>query len=40
VHCVVSTKQAQRLQTGLRLRARYATMMSGFGGSRFRDLLL
>jgi len=37
---VASTKQAQRLQTGLHLRDSNATMMTGFGGSMFMDLLL
>jgi len=38
MYCAVSTKQAHRLQTGLHLRYRNVTMMSGFGGSRFMDL--
>ena len=41
VVCILSTKQARRLQTGLRLRDRNATMMSGFvGRCTFSDLAL
>jgi len=39
VYCVASTKQAQRLQTGLRLCDRNATVTSGFGGSSSVDLV-
>jgi len=35
VECIVSTKQARRLQTGLLHRDTKATMMSGFGGTVF-----
>jgi len=38
--CIVSTKQARRLQTGLCLRDRNVTTMSGLGGSWFIGLLL